>query len=268
MFVYGPRGLLRLALPLAGARDYRLSHYSFFSAAGNPFMVPGARWSLYAGTPLGAWGVSVLVLIVAVIWLRPAASGDAARWYAAGAALIGTLAFIAAFYSWKGSYWYYSTLPLTGLALLVWPARRWIQIAVTGLAMLALLGAFTAVRGAVGSWARQRPAPATASLWASPAESREWAQFARANPPASLPFMLVGSGAPAAIFPAYGSPWHGFLYPGEATAREFDWAFARAGGATCIAFSPGLDLPPALIAAIHRHQPTRLGELFNTYGCP
>lgn len=265
--VYGVRGFGRLALPLAGARDYSRSHYAFFSRHGNPFLVPGAHAGLYLGTPLGAWGIATLALLAALVLLRPRPFKTESRWWAAAACALGTLAFIAAFYSWQGSYWYYCTLPLAGLAVLPWPARRWLHAALATLAALALLGTLTAVRADLHLWRTARPSVLTAGLWAEPAEAAQWRAFTQAHPPGARPLFLTGSGAPEALFPAYGPAWHGFLYPGEATAAELQSLAARAAAAHCIAYAPGMVLPEAAQAALRRLRPVRQGTLFDTYGC-
>jgi len=210
-----------------------------------------------------------ILLAGVLIWTWPVR--ERTRWFAAACCGLGTLAFISAFYSWKESYCYYCTLPLIGLAVLPvhgGGARRalW-HWGAAGLAGLALLGTFSQAREAFRLWRDAGPNAATAGLWATPAEAAAWRQFTAENPPSLQPLLLSGSGAPEAIFPQYGPPWHGFLYPGEATPHELAELGERAARTRCLAYAPGLSLPEALLRPALALRPVATGILFATYGC-
>jgi hypothetical protein len=267
---YGPAGFWRLALPLRGAANYKAVHFSFFSRADNPFFIPGMRLGYYLGSPLLAWSGAELALLAALglTWRRVRAEDDdGARWAAAAACGLGTLAFVCGFYSWQVSYANYATLPLIGCAL--WGARadsRRLRAGLAALAGLAVLGTFSVGRDDVARWRHQRRSPVTAGLWATPAEAGAWKRFAAAHPPGTHPLLLIASGSPEAIFPAYGPPWHAYLYYGEATRREMAALRRRAAKAGCAAVFTIPDTPEG--AVVPELGPAGTPNvLFTPYGC-
>ncbi len=269
----GPRALLNLLSPLAGMRNHQVSGFSFFSGAGNPFAVPGIHLLRYViGTPLALWSLATLVLAFALTGHGPIpklGSLEWMRWFAAWGCLAATLAFVVGFYGWKYSYVEYFFLPLLGIAVL--PPGRHPRLPQIGLALvvLAVFGAWTVVRADLHAWRSERSYAATAGLWATPAEAAAWEGFVAANPPASHPLFLLDAGAPEAIFPDFGPPWHAYAVAGEATPFELAALSRRLAAASCVAYRPGrLVVSAAQVAAIQARQPQgQVADLFKTFGC-
>lgn len=260
---FGWPGFWSMINPAVGARNYHALAYSFFSRRDNPFLIPGMRPGYYLGTPLVAWMVGIWLLgALAIIELFKIRS-ISDRLMTGLSCFLASLIFIFAFYGPAPSFYYYAAFPAIGLAWLPAPERwKWLLYPA---AALMLLGNYSALRSDLGLWRHEHRYSATAGLWARPAIATEWQTQWAARTRQHIPF--IGESSPRVIFPSLGKPWHGYLVPGEATARERTLLTQRLSTHACSAISPEwiLEHPPNALTALRATTPVLTGRLYDLY---
>ncbi|NOT63062.1 MAG: hypothetical protein HOP19_22875 [Acidobacteria bacterium] len=211
-------------LPLNGAQSYKAHDFGFF-ANGRIFWLPklgsAAQFArYYAFTPAGFWIVCTLLLAVFGFqsWLK---------WKQTREAQLQTMLVIAAchfcflfgFFGWQGSWTYYSSLLITGVALGC-AVQRVRPALLVLLILLALSGHAARWQNTANAWRWMSRAPSSAGLWAFADLRDEWAK-ARTLAGERKIFYL-NNGCAELLFPGIDAPVSFFLAPGSQTPGEFE----------------------------------------------
>jgi hypothetical protein len=202
--------------PGNGSHSYETLHFGLFGN-GRRFWLPQlttlAQFAkYYALTPAGFWIVCTLLIVVfGVLSLRK-------LWQAADtphetmlivAACHGI--FLCTFFGWPGTWTYYSSLLIAGVALglYVHGASRPL---IAALVLLALLGHVERYQIATNAWRWMQRSPDTVGLWAFDNMRDEWKQ-ARAIA-GTRRILNLSNGCAELLFPNMDAPASFFLEPG------------------------------------------------------
>ena len=222
IFDFGFVPFLRTVLPLTGMRVYRSRHFGFFTGSGRLFWYdPAGSWFYYFGTVAGFWIFETVYLVAAAIVSarrRLTGSKPSARDELIIICALLHLTFITLFFGNRWSWSYYSYLPLIGVAAAadLGPAYR------RTAAALVMVGAISWIPPALffkHLWTTHRRAAATAGLWASPRQIKEWKR-ALDTVDDRRATVLDSRGAADLLFPQFGKPTSLYLVPGLTLPAE------------------------------------------------
>jgi hypothetical protein len=174
--IYGPRTLLHTILPIEGVSNYHALNFGFF-AAGRGLWDPAAEpWITYLIDVRGFWIVSTVFLFAAALfhfcrnYHRTLA---VRRVELLCSCAILHLAFLVLFFGNRWSWVYYSYVLMVGIAIAVdlGPVEHRLGL------ILCVFALFSCTDVAYWSnrwWHETSPDPATAGLWASADERKQW----------------------------------------------------------------------------------------------
>ncbi len=241
-WAYGARAVATTLLPLAGIRTYQASQMGFFHGDGRNFWHPtGARWTFYVGSEAGFWLAATFVLLLGAV-ICAARFGDQPRLgrdrRAAEMVIVCAIlhfSFVLMFFGNRGSWMYYSFLPVLGLAALTALAPRSAAFAIVGLGMLSIVGYKTRFSLLVRDWRVTAPSEETAGLWASAPERAEWAHVLALNKKYGGHAILVSTeGSGPLLFSGFLEPVSVYQFRGEASERDVKREVARFSNANLV----------------------------------
>ena len=280
-WAYGARAVARTLLPLAGMRTYQaLAHMGFFHGDGRNFWHPaGARWTFYLGTEAGFWLAATFILLlgasVCAVRLWSKESGARAHRRAAEMVVVCAIlhfSFVLMFFGNRGSWMYYSFLPVLGLSALTDLAPRSVVCAMVGLGVLSIVGYKTRFSLLAKDWRLTAPSVETDGLWTSTLERTEWAQVLALNKKYGGRAILVSTeGSGPLLFSGFLEPVSAYQFRGEASERDVQREVARFANANLVIFAyPQRDygLPaywPSVAAQWATFRKVWQGKVFEVY---
>ena len=208
--------------------------------------LPGLRLGYYIGTPVTFWLCATFYLtasVVAVCWrvLRNRIPAPGNYEIVLTCALLH-LAYLGLFYGSASSWANYAYFPVMGVAATDAWSRASAKF-VSGLCILAAIGNYAIFGSSIGAWKSMERSPATAGLYAPPAESSEWS-YVTSLVSNKKPFLLTWGGGAEVMFPwlskPLGSP---FIDPGEGTEIQQKVQQLRSAKTIVVPDIPGMGSP-------------------------
>lgn len=222
--------------PANGAQSYQALDFGFFGN-GRTFWLPKlstlAQFAkYYALTPAGFWVVcTVLIAIFGVLSLIKLAHASTPEHETLLIVAACHFIFLFTFFGWPGTWTYYSSLLIAGVALglFVYRARPALIVAIM---LLALAGNVERYQITTNAWRWMARSPATAGLWAFDSLRDEWTK-ARALAGTRRIFYL-NNGCAELLYPNIDAPVSFFLSPGTQTPIELDRIRTQLKGANFV----------------------------------
>ncbi|MFN8004942.1 MAG: hypothetical protein U0X75_28470 [Acidobacteriota bacterium] len=211
-------------IPINGAQSYKALNFGLFGN-GKTFWLPrltGATQfaKYYALTPAGFWLLCTLLLaIFGVISLVKLLNSPNDKYETLAIVAISHFTFLFAFFGWPGSWTYYSSLLVAGVALGL-AAFHVRPLLLVGLIMIALAGNIERYEITVNAWKWMKRSPESAGLWAFQDQRDEW-NHARSLA-GTRPIFYLNNGCAELLYPNIESPISFFLSPDQQVPREFD----------------------------------------------
>jgi hypothetical protein len=276
--VYGPLALAKTILPLAGMAAHRNQASGFFYGVGRDFWYqPHLGLPFYLFTIVGFWIAATLWLIVAglragrELLLMPRARGilRAADEFVLTCAILH-VTFVTVFFGSAVSWRYYCYVLVMGIAATSIRDLLSARIAVL-LAVMALLGHVSHFAQIANEWRTTAPSPATAGMWASPAEVREWQQAQRAIG-GDRALLLTAMGCGPLLSAQFEPPFANHFTPGELMPDQLPRLMRQIDGAQRIVvvissgFGNMLVWWPDIQHALDAHELLWKGKSFAVYG--
>jgi hypothetical protein len=257
-------------LPLTGMKVYRNRHFGFFTGTGSRFWYdPTKSWFYYFGTVAGFWifeTVYLLAAAIASVRRRLTGSELSARDELIITCALLHVTFVTLFFGNRWSWGYYSYLPLIGVAAAVdiGPAYRRLAAALVMVAVISWIppGFFFKEL-----WTTHIRSAATAGLWASPGQAKEWVR-ALDSVRGKRAVVLESRGAADLLFPGFGRPTGLYLVPGLTLPAEMQRRFDQIASAELLVVPLG-DPPcygtprvPRIHALLKNFAPLWKGKFF------
>lgn len=271
--VYGARSFLFTIVPIEGVSLYRAVNFGLIHGPGRYLWDPGERQPvLYFIDIPGFWIASTVYLVVAAIvqaWSyirgkRLARTGEIIITCA-----VLHLTFMFVFFGSGMSWIYYSYLLAIGCSLATEMGSGW-RLAAVPLCVLALLSWLTTASFIYRQWETTAPSPATAGLWAPPAEAIEWNKVVGEARQEKM-VVVDTKGAVELMYPEFGEPVSMFLDPGLMTQEDVARKVAQLSTADAFVVPQtvrtygGLPDAPELKAAMAEFDLEWKGEFFEVY---
>lgn len=276
--VFGTTPLVNTLIPSGGLELYRESHYGFFHGIGRAFWaLPGGGIRDYFRYEVGLWLLGTFLLIEGGLTglgrlkrgasTRSGPGGVLDDELIAGCAFLH-VAFVTLFFGNRGSWAYYFSVLVLGLATLA-RRNRPHNVAAWGLVLLLLVSDRSKLVVTARGWSELRPSAETLNLWASPKERAEWSkvlELTRGNEPA---LFALHDGA-ALLTPGFAPPISGYFDPGYALPAEIHRKAAQLASARMIVrLIPqdwrGFTLWPELADALDGCECLWQGDLYRVY---
>ena len=250
-FRFGFRPSVNALFPANGSHSYQTLHFGLFGN-GRRFWLPQlatpAQFAqYYALTPAGFWIVCTLCIAgFGALSLRKLWQGTDARsetkhetmFIVAACHLI----FLFTFFGWPGTWTYYSSLLIGGVALGLFVHRVRLGL-IVALTLLALAGNVERFQITANAWRWMSRSANTAGLWAFDDMRNEWAK-ARALAGARR-MLYLNNGCPELLYPNLDAPASFFLEPGLQKPIEIERIRAQLNQASVVVtFNQGEVLDP------------------------
>jgi hypothetical protein len=217
---FGPMPMVRSLFPTAGARAYSVLHYGW-GGIEKFLYFPGVKVAYYIGSTATLWAAASIYVVAAAAFsgIQSLRDGRLLR----NTEIIVTCAllhicFVTLFFGSPSSWTYYAYILIIGVAA---TTELWTfaPAVVLVFCVLAALVDLAQTRDAFVMWRELDASPATAGLYAPPAEKAEWERVSVLGE-SERPTMLHELGGVEVLFPWLGEPEGAFLLPGIATPGE------------------------------------------------
>ncbi len=221
---FGLKPTVSALIPVNGAQSYKALGFGFF-ANGRTFWLPklgsAAQFAKYYSlTPAGFWIICTLLLAAfGVISLVKLLNNSADKPETLAIVAICHFVFLFTFFGWPGSWTYYSSLLVAGVALglSVFRVRPAVIVAMI---LIALAGNFERSQITLNAWKWMKRSPESAGLWAFQNQQEEW-NHARALA-GDRRIYYLNNGCAEILYPNIDSPVSFFLSPGQQAPIEYD----------------------------------------------
>ena len=221
-FGWGP--LAETLLPVRAAQNYGDEKFGFFGGDGRRFWLPDAVHPFhYLFTPAGVW-LAATALLVAGAVRRARRLADPVAGSVVACAVLHAV-FVLFLFGNQWSWLYYSALLACGLAAVIGdgaataPRRVW--VVPLAVAALAVLGQVAPLAFVAQHWAAWERSPATAGLYALPADAAAW-EGVRARGRTDRVMVFANTGGAFVVFPELDGPRVWFLLRSTATPGEIE----------------------------------------------
>lgn len=211
-------------IPINGAQSYKALGFGFFGN-GKTFWLPKlggfAQFTkYYSQTPAGFWIVCTLLLACfGVISLLRLLTNPTHKHEAIAIIAICHFVFLFTFFGWPGSWTYYSSLLVAGVALGL-ATFRIRPVLLVAMILLALAGNLERYQITINAWKWMKRSPESAGLWAFPDQQEEW-NHARTLA-GDHRIYYFNNGCAELLYPNIDSPISFFLSPDQQAPIEFD----------------------------------------------
>lgn len=244
---FGLKPTVSALIPINGAQSYKALGFGFFGN-GKTFWLPelggAAQFArYYFQTPAGFWIVCTLLIAIfgmVSLWnsiksfpTKPHEEPrrKAVSFVSSSCSFVGEksetliviavchFVFLFTFFGWPGSWTYYSSLLVAGVALAL-ATFRVRPVWIAAMIVIALAGNIERYQIAVNAWRWMQRSPESAGLWAFPDQRDEW------NRARSLAgdrrIFYFNNGCAELLYPNLDSPVSFFLSPDQQSPLEFD----------------------------------------------
>ncbi|MEK7832371.1 MAG: hypothetical protein AAB401_14865 [Acidobacteriota bacterium] len=248
---FGLKPTISALIPTNGAQSYKALGFGFF-ANGKTFWLPkltGATQfaKYYSQTPAGFWIVCTLLIAIfglVSLWnsikvfstktheeARRKPGSIISLFVSSSCGFVGErqetliviavchFTFLFTFFGWPGSWTYYSSLLVAGVALGL-SAFRVRPVVIVAMILIALAGNVERFQITVNAWKWMKRSPESAGLWAFQNQRDEWTH-ARALA-GDRRIFYFNNGCAELLYPNIDSPVSFFLSPDQQAPIEFD----------------------------------------------
>lgn len=211
-------------IPINGAQSYKALGFGFFGN-GKTFWLPklggAAQFAkYYATTPAGFWIVCTLLLAVfGVLALLQLWNAPSDKRETVAIVAVCHFVFLFTFFGWPGSWTYYSSLLVVGIALGL-SVFRLHSALIAAMIVIALAGNIERYQITANAWRWTQRSPESAGLWAFPDQRDEW-NHARALAGDQRIFYF-NNGCAELLYPNVDSPVSFFLSPDQQSSLEYE----------------------------------------------